>query len=71
MAYALVWSACVNCKRIFGYNPHHVPSIVVKGVREPVCEPCFDANNARRIAEGLEPFKRHPDAYEPIHESEL
>ena len=78
MAYATVFSPCVNCGRLFGYNPRRVPSIPVNGVKEPVCRPCIDAENARRraamIASGIDLEllpDPHPEAYEPIHESEL
>ena len=72
MAYVVVSSPCVNCGRIFSYNPHRVPSIVVDGNREPVCLPCIVAENGRRTASGQELLgDPHPDAYEPIHESEL
>ena len=78
MAYVVVSSPCVNCGRIFSYNPHRVPSIVVDGEREPVCRQCIYAENARRellngvTGEHWELLPApHPDAYEPIHESEL
>ena len=38
--YYFVWSPCAGCGRVIGYNPHHVPSIRVKDVREPVCRSC-------------------------------
>jgi hypothetical protein len=46
-------------------------SSVVTGKREPICEPCFDRINLRRGTQGLEPFARHPDAYEACEEDEL
>jgi hypothetical protein len=72
MAYATVFSACIVCKKVFTYNPHKVPSIRVDGTREPVCESCIIRENTRRTLEGLELLPDpHPDAYKPIHESEL
>jgi recombinational DNA repair protein (RecF pathway) len=71
MGYALAFSACATCNRTFGYNPHRVPSIRIEGVREPVCRTCIERANPLRKAKGLEEFKIHPDAYEPIEESEL
>lgn len=72
MAYATVFSPCLNCNRVFGYNPHKVPSILVNGVKEPVCLDCIEAENARREANDLELLPEpHPEAYQPIHESEL
>ena len=72
MAYATVFSPCINCNQVFGFNPHRVPSIPVNGVREPVCRECIDTENARREANDLELLPEpHANAYEPIHESEL
>jgi hypothetical protein len=71
MGYALCHSACAGCHRIFGYNPLRVPSIVIKGSREPICLDCVERVNPIRIANGLEPIEPLPDAYEAIHESEL
>lgn len=69
--YALCHSACAGCHRIFSYNPLRVPSVVIKGSREPICRHCVERVNPMRIANGLEPIVPLPDAYEPIHESEL
>lgn len=71
MGYVLATSACLLCKRLFSYNPHHVPSWPVKGVREPICRTCFDQVNADRLKQGLEPFPLRPEAYEPLPEEEL
>jgi len=71
MGYAIVWSPCVGCGRVFGFNPHRVPSVPINGVREPICRDCVDRSNPTRIANGLEPIRILPGAYEPIHESEL
>jgi hypothetical protein len=48
-----------------------VPSVVIKSSREPICSDCVERVNPIRIANGLEPIVPLPDAYEPIHESEL
>jgi hypothetical protein len=71
MGYALAFSGCVSCKRVFGYNPHKVPSIRVNGVREPVCRQCIELANPQRKAAGLPEFTINPDAYEAIDENEL
>lgn len=71
MSYALMTSICLGCKNLFSYNPHRVPSVVIDGVKEPVCRACIARVNPKREANGLDPFSIHPDAYEPIHESEL
>jgi hypothetical protein len=70
--YVLAWSACIGCRRVFGYNPHHVPSSsAVTGSREPLCRSCMERINAKRATMGLEAFAIHPEAYEPLPEEEL
>ena len=71
MGYAFATSACFGCGRLFTYNPVRVPSIRIKGVREPICLACITATNPKRIANGLEPITPHPEAYEPCDEREL
>jgi hypothetical protein len=71
MGYAYCTSACIGCGQIFSYNPMRVPSIRVKGEREPICQNCVDRANPRRIRNGLEPIVPHSDAYEPCDETEL
>jgi len=71
MGYVFCTSSCANCGRLFSYNPMRVPSVRVKGAREPVCETCIRRANQLRIANGLDPFVVLPDAYQPCDESEL
>ena len=71
MGYALCTSACIGCGSIFSYNPMRVPSIRIKGNREPICRACVDRANPKRIANGLEPIVPADDAYEACDESEL
>ena len=71
MGYCMAVGVCIQCKRTFGFNPHKVPSVRVNGVREPVCEACITTINVMRKAMGLEPHPVNPEAYNPIHESEL
>jgi len=71
MGYAVVMSPCVGCGKTFTFNPNKVPSIRIKGVREPICEVCVTRANPERIANGLEPIVVLPGAYEPVDESEL
>ena len=72
MGYAIMMSPCLTCGKIFGYNPHRVPSIWVNGERKPVCLTCIVEENRRRqlVGQELLPDPR-PNAYEPIQESEL
>ena len=71
MAYVLVTSACIGCGRLISYNPMRVPSTIVEGKREPLCPQCADRINQNRIRDGLPPIPPHPDAYEPMDESEV
>jgi hypothetical protein len=69
--FAIVTSACVNCGRVFGFNPHKVPSVNVNGTREPVCEPCLKVWNTHRVAAGLPAIPALPGAYDPLPAAEL
>jgi hypothetical protein len=71
MGYALMFGRCIGCNHPLGFNPLHVPSIRHNGVREPVCRTCIERANPHRRAAGLPEFTIHPDAYEPVEESEL
>jgi hypothetical protein len=53
-------------------NPVKVPSIVVKGNKEPLCETCFNKwNEIHRTSKGLPPVALDPEAYTACDESEL
>ena len=71
MGYMFGLSPCYGCKVPFTYNVDRVPSVVVNGVREPICADCVERVNPKRIANGLEPIVPLPGAYEPESESEL
>ena len=71
MGYMFCMGPCCGCGKVFSFNPHDVPSAIVNGEREPICEPCVIAANPIRIANGLEPIRIRPGAYEPIDEHEL
>ena len=71
MGYAMVFSACFGCGRVFGFNPHKVPSIPVKGVKQPICRDCVERVNPMRKANGVPEIVPDPNAYEPIEEHEL
>jgi len=68
-AYFMV-GRCFGCKRPFSFNPHRVPSVVVDGVREPVCEACVAIANPQRERNGLEPIRVLPGAYDVVDEDE-
>ena len=57
-------AACVGCHRLFSFNPERVPSILLNGVREPVCQTCVETANPLRIQNGLEPIQPLPGAYD-------
>jgi hypothetical protein len=71
MGAAIAFAPCFGCGRPFGFNPHRVPSVVVHGVRQPICRTCVELANPNRIAKGLEPIAILPGAYEPLDEAEL
>ena len=80
MGYAQVFGSCVGCGKTFAYNPHRVPSLRVNAKtgqedsnapRQPICRACVEEANPIRVKKGLPPIEINPDAYEPIHESEL
>jgi len=71
MGVVQAYSACYGCKRPFFYNPMRVPSVVVNGEREPICQTCVDRVNPQRIANGLEPIVPLSGAYDPCDEGEL
>jgi hypothetical protein len=64
MGYMFCTAACINCKRLFTFNPNTVPSVNVNGSRQPICRPCVEWANPQRVAKGLEPIRVLPGAYE-------
>lgn len=69
--YVLAWGTCFACGFPFSFNPHKVPSIRFEGEREPVCGPCMEIVNTRRVASGMDPHPIEDDAYEPLPEHDL
>jgi len=70
--YVFVLGCCCACRAVIGFNPNHVPSLRVNGKREPLCPGCHKKwNEIHRVSKGLEPIEAHPDAWEPLPESEL
>lgn len=66
MGYLFVMSPCFVCKRLFTYNPDRVPSFTTEHGREPICKPCIEIVNRRRVENGLPPWPVYADAYEPV-----
>jgi hypothetical protein len=56
---------CYCCGQLFMFNAHRVPSITVRGTRQPICAHCIALVNPYRIANGLDPLVPLPGAYEP------
>jgi len=65
MGWMMVMGHCVACHEIFTFSAERVPSLVVNGEREPVCQACITRVNPIRIANGLPPIVPLPGAYEP------
>ena len=68
MGYLTMIAHCIACKTLIQFNPYKVPSLVVNGVKEPLCINCANRwnqlhpENARPILSG---------AYEPADENEI
>jgi len=71
MGYLFMTSRCFGCGRLFSYNPNLVPSIRIRGRREPICQRCVDYANPKRKENGLEPIVPLPGAYESVSEDEM
>jgi len=71
MGYVYAMGECIACGGIFTFNPMCVPSIRIKGEREPICKVCIERINVLRKEKGFEPIVPLPDAYEECDESEL
>ena len=66
VGFMIAMAPCVGCNALFGFNPDLVPSLIVNGVREPVCRGCVDRVNPIRIRNGLEPIRPMPGAYDAM-----
>lgn len=64
MGYMFATSACIGCGALFCYNPERVPSVVIRGSKEPICASCVERVNPKRVANGLEPIRPLPGAYD-------
>ena len=71
MGYAIVTGNCFACHEFISYNPHRVPSIWVEGVRQAICRVCAGIVQDNQRRSGKAVTEIHPEAYQPIHESEL
>jgi hypothetical protein len=71
MGYVMAMGPCCVCARVFGYNPHKVPSVRIAGVREPVCKECIYHANILRVARKEPIIEILPGAYEAMDEEEL
>jgi hypothetical protein len=64
MGFMFVVGDCINCHAPLCFNPDCVPSLRIDGVKQPLCESCFDKwNELHRTSKGLPPLPLHPDAY--------
>jgi hypothetical protein len=71
MAWVMAAGACIRCKKVFYFNPHLVPSVVVEGEREPLCPACVTVLSQLREQMGLTPIEVLDGAYEPLPAEEL
>jgi hypothetical protein len=68
MGYFFGLSPCYGCKVPFTYNVDRVPSLIVNGVREPICADCVTRANELRKKNGHPLIVPLPGAYEPEDE---
>lgn len=61
--YVSAYGPCISCGHPFWFDPERVPSIRVRGEREPVCRHCIERANPERIKKGLPPIIIQPGAY--------
>jgi len=66
-----VLGTCIGCREPFSFHPNLVPSVRVRGSREPICKACVDKANPERIKRGLAPIAILPGAYEAAAEAEV
>lgn len=71
MGYVFMTGTCVNCGKVFNFNPIKVPSIRINGIREPICGKCIEKVNPIRKERGLPEIEIEPDAYDWCREEEL
>jgi hypothetical protein len=71
MGVVLAMGSCIGCKRMFSFNPIRVPSITIKGTRQPICAECVVRVNPMRAKNGLPLIVPSPDAYDACDENEL
>lgn len=62
MGVAIMIGQCVACNDMIRFNPHKVPSLMIRNKREPICRACAEMWNdmhpeiARPILEGAYDF---------------
>lgn len=68
MGYMLAFGQCCVCNAVFTFNPERVPSLRIRGNREPICRDCIERANQLRQEKGLELIQPLPGAYEAQEE---
>jgi len=64
MGWMFVLGECAVCRKLFSFNADRVPSVVVRGQREPVCRACVEHANPLRKEKGLREIVILPGAYD-------
>lgn len=70
MGYVFALGRCIGCGRHFTFHPERVPSLLVDGIREPVCRACVECVNPIRRANGFLEIVPLPGAYAPGTETD-
>lgn len=60
----VVLGECFGCKQVFTFSAERVPSVLVRGEREPICRDCVARVNPTRRQAGLPEIEILPGAYE-------
>lgn len=64
MAFMFVLGQCCNCHKMFSFNADLVPSVQIKGTKEPICKDCVEWANPLRKQRNLAEIYIPPGAYE-------
>ena len=71
MGYVMVAALCCSCGQLVIFNPNKVPSVRIRGEKQPLCKKCVDLVNEKRKLIKMPLFKIDPEAYEPANEDEI
>jgi hypothetical protein len=68
MAHLSEIGECFICHKTVSFHPDRVARIHIDDYRKPICRECVESANLRRKANGGEPIRIVPGAYDPQEE---